>query len=148
MIRSNPPISVTASTLAVTRNLHDNRPILLNASGGTAATLPRALGTGAKFKFVVATASNANTISGGTAAGAYNSTFVGGYVQDDSGDSTVAGTSFMGAAAGNNTYSPTTANGGGAVGDWVQFTDIATDVYLVEGANGAVADPTNVFSTV
>lgn len=148
MIRSNPPISVTASTLAVSRHVHDNRPILLNASGGTTVTLPRATGTGARFKFIVQTASNANVISGGTAAGAYNSTFQGGYTQDTSGDSLAAGEEFMGAAAGNNTYSPTTAGGGGAAGDWIEFQDIATDVYQVFGANTGVADATNRFSTV
>lgn len=148
MIRSNPPITINTSTLAVSRHLHDNRPILLNVSAGTTVTLPRALGTGARFKFIVKTASNANVISGGTAAGAYNSTFQGGYVQDDSGDTTVVGTSFMSAAAGNNTYSPTTAGGGGAAGDWIEFQDIATDVYQVTGANTAVADPSSGFSTV
>lgn len=148
MIRSNPPITINTSTLAVSRNVHDNRPILLNVSAGTTVTLPRATGSGATFKFIVKTASNANVISGGTAAGAYNSTFQGGYDQDDSGDSAVSGTSFMGAAAGNNTYSPTTAGGGGAAGDWIEFQDIATDLYQVFGANGAVADPTNRFSTV
>jgi hypothetical protein len=148
MIRSNPPISVTASTLAVTRNLHDNRPILLNASGGTTVTLPRALATGARFLFVVATASNANVISGGTAAGAYNSTFQGGYMQNDTGDSAAATADFMPAASGNNTYSPTTTGGGGSLGDWIEFIDIATDVYEVRGANTTATDPTNRFSTV
>jgi len=148
MIRSNPPIDILTATLAVSRNVHDNRPILLDKSAGIAVTLPRALGTGARFKFVVVTASNANTIIGGTAAGAYNSTFVGGYSQDTSGDSAAAGEFFMSAAAGNNTFSPTTAGGGGAAGDWIEFTDIATDTYLVQGAATGVADPSNRFSTV
>lgn len=142
-IRSNRPFSITTTTLAVNRNVHDNRPLLLNVSGGTTVTLPAATGTGAKFKFIVATASNANVISA-TASGA----FVGGYVQDDSGDSAVAGSSFMGAASGNNTYSPTTAGGGGLAGDWIEFIDIATNVWLVFGANNGVADSSNRFSTV
>jgi hypothetical protein len=148
MIRSNPPVTVSTSTLAVSRHLHDNRPILLNVSGGTTVTLPRALGTGARFMFEVLTGSNANVISGGTAAGAYNSTFFGGYIQGDSGDTVAASADYVEAAAGNNTYSPTTAGGGGAAGDWIEFIDIATDKYLVRGANTAVLDPTNRFSTV
>lgn len=147
MIRSNPPVSLTAA-ITLSRHLHDNRPLLLDLSAGFTVTLPRAQGTGAKFRFINKTASNAYVISGGTAAGAYNSTFQGGYIQDDSGDSTVLGTSFISAAAGNNTYSPTTAGGGGALGDWIEFVDIATDVYQVFGANTAVADPTSRFSTV
>lgn len=148
MIRSNSPFTINTTTISINRNVHDNRMLLLNVSGGVTVTLPRALGTGARFTFEVLTASNANVISGGTAAGAYNSTFVGGYTQDTSGDSVVAGESFMGAAAGNNTYSPTTAGGGGLAGDWIEFIDIATDKYLVRGANGGVLDPSNRFSTV
>lgn len=148
MIRSNAPITIGSSTITINRNLHDNRPLLLNVSGGTTVTLPRALGTGARYKFIVKTASNANVISGGTAAGAYNSTFVGGYMQNDTGDTTAATADFMPAASGNNTYSPTTVGGGGTAGDWVQFTDIATDTYLVEGMNTLALDPSNRFSTV
>lgn len=148
MIRSNPPITINSTTLAVSRHLHDNRPILLNVSGGTAVTLPRATGTGARFLFEVLTASNANTISGGTAAGAYNSTFFGGYNQNDTGDTTPATNDFYPAASGNNTYSPTTVGGGGAVGDWIEFIDIATDKYLVRGQGTVAVDPSNRFSTV
>lgn len=146
-IRSNPPISLIAAT-AIRRDVHDNRAILLDLSAGFTVTLPKATGSGAKYRFINKTASNAYIISGGTAAGAYNSTFVGGYVQDDSGDTTVLGTSFMGAASGNNTYSATTAGGGGLAGDWVEFTDIATNSYHVFGAVNGVSDPTNRFSTV
>jgi hypothetical protein len=148
MIRSNPPITINSTTLSANRNVHDNRPILLNVSGGTTVTLPRALGTGARFKFIVKTASNVNVISGGTAAGAYNSTFVGGYMQGDSGDTAVAEADYLQAASGNNTYSPTTLGGGGLIGDWIEFQDIATDLYEVTGFNQAALDPTNRFSTV
>ena len=148
MIRSNPPISITSSTITLSRHLHDNRPLLLNASGGTTVSLPRALGTGARFYFVVKTASNANVISGGTAAGAYNSTFQGGVNQNDTGDTAAATNDFFPAAAGNNTYSPTTVGGGGAVGDWIEFIDIATDTYQVSGQGTTAVDPSNRFSTV
>ena len=144
MIRSNPPIPVATATVNINRNVHDNRPILLDLSTGVTATLPKATGSGARYRFIVKTASNANVITA-SAAGA---TFVGGYIQDDSGDTQVVGSSFMSAAAGNNTYSPTTAGGGGLAGDWIEFIDYATNVYQVFGANAGVDVGTNRFSTV
>lgn len=144
MIRSNPPIPVATSTVTINRNVHDNRPILLNLSGGVTATLPKATGSGARYLFIVQTASNANVITA-SAAGA---TFTGGYVQDDSGDTQVTGSSFMSTTAGNNTFSPTTAGGGGLAGDWIEFIDYATNLYQVFGANAGVDVATNRFSTV
>lgn len=115
----------------------------MNVAAGTAVTLPAATGTGARFSFVVSTGSNANVISA-SASGA----FVGGYIQNDTGDTTAATADFMAAVSGNNTYSPTTVGGGGTAGDWIEFTDIATNVWQVRGMNGLALDPTNRFSTV
>jgi hypothetical protein len=143
MIRSNSPIGLVAAT-TLKRDVHDNHALLLDLSAGFTTVLPKATGSGARYRFINKTASNAYVISA-VAAGA---TFVGGYVQDDSGDTTVLGSSFMGATAGNNTYSATTAGGGGLAGDFIEFTDIYANVYHVFGAVGAVADPTNRFSTV
>lgn len=142
-IRSNRPISIVAATI-VNRDVHDNHDLVLNLTAGFTATLPKATGSGAKYRFINGTASNAYIISAVTAA----ATFVGGYVQNDSGDTTASTADFQQTTAGNNTYSPTTAGGGGLAGDWIEFRDIATDVYSVFGANQGVTDPTNRFSTV
>lgn len=142
MIRSNRPFPISTATLIINRGVHDNKALVLNVTAGTTVTLPVATGSGARYRFVVGTASNANVIS------ATGSTFTGGYVQNDSGDSAAATADFMVAAAANNTYSPTTAGGGGSVGDWVQFEDLASLIYAVSGANTTATDPTNRFSTV
>lgn len=142
-IRSNKPFSITTSTIAINRNVHDNRPLLLNAAAGTAVSLPAATGTGAVFKFIVATASNANVVTA-TSSGV----FVGGYIQNDTGDTTAATADFLAAASGNNTYSPTTVGGGGTVGDWFEVVDYATNLWQFRGVNGLALDPTNRFSTV
>ncbi len=136
----------SGSTLTVTNALHAGRTILLNVSGGVAIQLPAATGSGDKYRFVVGTASNANVLSAVVAT----DDFAGGYIQDDSGDTTVLGTSFMGTtgASTSNTYSPTTLGGGGLVGDWFEVQDIASAQWAFHGANQAVADPTNRFSAV
>ena len=142
-IRSNKPVSILTATYAANKHKDDNKALVLNVAAGTAVSLAEATGSGWKARFVVGTASNANVIS--ATAG---STFVGGYLQATSGDSSLAADNFMEAVAGDNTLSPTTAGGGGLVGDWVQFEDIAADVWLVTGAFQGVADPTTRFSTV
>lgn len=144
MIRSNRPFPITTATLILNRNIHDNQPLILSVAAGTTITLPKATGSGATYKFVVGTASNANVINASTAG----ATFVGGYSQNDTGDTTAATVDFMAAVAGNNTFSPTTVGGGGTVGDWFEILDIATNVYQFRGANGLALDPTNRFSTV
>lgn len=143
MIRSNPSIALNAA-ISIRRDVHDNRPLLLDLSAGFTAALPKATGSGARYLFINKTASNAYVISAVAAA----ATFIGGYSVDDTGDSLVAGSYFMTVTAGNNTYSATTAGGGGLAGDWVEFIDVYANVYHVKGAQGAVADPTNRFSTV
>ncbi len=143
-IRSNRPLPISSATISINRNVHDNKPLVLGVAAGTAAVLPKATGSGARYHFIVGTASNANVISASAAA----ATFVGGYIQNDSGDTTPLTSDFFQPSAGNNTYSPTTAGGGGLAGDWVEFLDYATDVYKVFGANQGVTDPTNRFSTV
>lgn len=142
-IRSNRPFSITTSTFIASRDLHDNRPLVLNVAAGTAVTLRAATGSGVTYKFFVGTASNANVISATQSAA-----FVGGYLQNDTGDTAAATVDFMPAVAGNNTYSPTTVNGGGVAGDWFEITDLAVNVYAFRGANGLALDPTNRFSTV
>lgn len=144
MIRSNTPISITSSTIIINRNLHDNRPLVLNVSAGTAVTLPDGTaGNGQAFRFVVGTASNANVVSCHS-----GDSFVGGYMQGDNGDSAAVTSDYLEAAAGNNTYSPTTAGGGGLVGDHFEVVNYAPNKWLFSGFNQAVNDPTNRLSTV
>lgn len=142
MIRSNRPFPISTATLIINRGVHDNKALVWGVVAGTTATLPVATGSGARYRFVVGTASNANVVS------ATGSSFTGGYVQNDAGDTSAATADFMIAATGNNTFSPTTVGGGGAVGDWIQFEDIAPLIYAVSGAGSTSTDPSNRFSTV
>jgi hypothetical protein len=143
MIRSNSPIGLVAAT-TLKRDVHDNHALLLDLSAGFTVTMPKATGSGARYRFFVKTSSNAYVISA-SAAGA---TFVGGYIQNDTGDTSAATADFLATAAGNNTYSPTTVGGGGTAGDWVELVDVYTNVYAFTGINGLALDPTNRFSTV
>lgn len=135
------PASVTSSTVTL-GDKHSGGTVLLNRAAGVAVTLPAASGTGQRFKVLVGTASNANTIR---VTG--NDTFVGGIMIQNDGDSSAATADAYTPAAANNRISPTTAGGGGAVGDWMEFHDVAADKWQVFGYFSGVGDPVTPFST-
>lgn len=55
------PVHVTASTLAVTEADHAGKVVVLDRAAGITATLPRAIGSGATFKFFVLTTVTSNS---------------------------------------------------------------------------------------
>jgi hypothetical protein len=137
------PRTVTAATVTLSDKLHNGGWTMLDKSAGVAVTLPAATGSGAHYKLLVKTASNATTI-----AVTGDDTFVGGYLCNDSGDTTAATADFFPAAAGNNRLTLTTVGGGGLAGDWLEFVDYAADKWMVRGVFTGAADPSNRFSTV
>lgn len=136
------PVSVTSSTVTL-GDKHVGGLTMLNLAAGVAATLPAATGSGKHFKVMVGTASNGSTIR---VTG--NDTFVGGYLAQNDGDSSAATVDAYTPAAADNRITMTTAGGGGLVGDWLEFTDIAADKWHVFGYFSGVTDPTTRFSTV
>lgn len=143
-LMTSAPVNVTGSSLTVSAATHAGKTITLSAAGGVAIQLPAASGTGNIYHFVVAMASNATVLSAVIAT----DTFVGGYAQNDSGDTAPATNDFYPAAANSNTYSPTTVGGGGVAGDWFSVQDIASTVWLFKGQGMTATDPSNRFSHV
>jgi hypothetical protein len=130
-----PPVNVTGATVTVDSTFF-NRPIVLDRATGIAVTLPAATGSGARLKFIVKTA-----ISGGS------TTIV------RAGSDTYTATIFqLKNAAAVAVYNSTTATTltmdgstkGGFASDTVEFVDIASGVWVVNGtlnASGTVANP-------
>lgn len=137
------PVSVTAS--AVTLGVaHVGRTTLLNRSAGVAVTLPAATGTGNRYRLVVGTASNANTV----ATSPTTDVFAGGVLINDTGDTSAATADFYPTASNSNKMSPTTAGGGGLKGDWIELEDMASGVWQVTGTFQGALDPATPFSHV
>ena len=142
---TNAPVNATA-TLTVTEALHANRVVTLSAVAGFVSTLPAATGTGNKYKFVVNTALTSGTY---VISPTGDDTMFGGVLINDIGDTTAATADFFPTASGNNTVTLTFTNvGAGKKGDWLEFTDTATDVWTVFGVLQGETDPVNPFSTV
>ncbi|MBL4860748.1 MAG: hypothetical protein JKX96_07810 [Acinetobacter sp.] len=130
-------VDVTAATLTLTALLHAGRVVTANRAAGVAFTLPEAVGNGNEYIVFVETTvtSNANTItcegagklSGGVA------------IATD-----IAGVVMPAAAATDIAISMNGTTTGGVKGSFVKLTDIAPDLWMVEGflvSTGAEATP-------
>lgn len=124
------PISVTASALTLDYDLHNEAPIVINRAAGCTVTLPAATGSGAKFRVVVGTAVTSNSI----------------VIQVANAADTMAGHLATGLATGaagadfgealTGTDDTITMNGtttGGLAGSYVELTDVAANLWLVNG---------------
>jgi hypothetical protein len=140
------PRSITAAAYTVDNGtvLDDGHSSYLNRAAGTAVTLPHATGSGKRYRFVVGTASNANTI----ATAPTTDVFAGQILINNTGDTSAATVDSYPTAANSNKISPTTVGGGGAVGDWIEVEDIAAGVWQVHGAFQLALDPVTPFSHV
>jgi len=140
-------VSVRIVTLVVDTTIveatHENKILLLGEVGGNAelvATLPAATGGGAIYRFIVSVVNTSN----------YVITVTGNDTIDGSVDILdLAGTAQTAYAA-TGTVNTITLNGtdqGGALGDWLEFRDIAADQWAISGgltvpaASTPVADP-------
>lgn len=124
---SSPGASQSLSaTATLNASDHANRPLLLTGDGSTAQTytLPVATGSGDKYMFYVQTINTGTYIIVNAGSSEFHGTAQG----TDGNDAT--GTSYV-AVAGDDrttfTFGTTTA---GEVGSWVEFYDVAADVYL------------------
>lgn len=121
------PINATTSTLAVDPALHAGKLVTLNRAAGITATLPRASGSGAFYRFYVGTTITSNT----TIIRVSNATdvLVGGAIVMQDGGSTVI------AFEASGTDDTITFNGsttGGIRGDHIVIEDVAAGFYRVE----------------
>lgn len=132
-------IANDTDTLAVDADTHAGKLMyILDAT--LAVTLPEATGTGNTYTFMQGIAATASTF---VTADTTNADIVGAVLAADTDDGSAAA-----AWACPSSCDTVTFNGvatGGKLGDWIRFTDIATDLWLVEGvisqSGGSEATP-------
>ena len=127
---TNPIITDTASAVTLSKEKHAGKKLVVNRAAGTAVTLPAATGSGERYEVIVGTTvtSNSTTIKVANAS----DTMVG---QLETASTTGATTNGFCEGAGG-TDDTITMNGtttGGIKGSRVLCTDIAVNVWLVEG---------------
>ena len=134
-------IATLIASTTITQESHDSKTLLMGAAGAALTfTLPAAVGTGAKFKFMVSVVNTSNYV-----IQAANSTDVmAGGVIFNTDDASNAVQGFETVAASDTITLNGTTTGGVNKGDWVELQDIASGVWSVAGlltGSGTEATP-------
>lgn len=140
----NRVLAVTSSALTATRDDHDGKLLYLNRAAGITVTLPAASGSGTYIRFFVgATASGGSYIikvanSSDTVKGVFS-------MAQDSGDTAV----LFEASGTNDTWTGNGTTTGGIIGDYLEFEDVASNVWRVTGfGSGTGVEATPFSATV
>lgn len=127
------------TTLTVTQALHAGKILLLASTGGLAITPPAATGTGALYRLCVITTITGGNVTWDAKAG-NASDILAGWIQS------YKATTFTPYIANSNlnlvTLDGTTR--GGIKGDFLEFRDVATNLWIVSGfvtQSGTIATP-------
>jgi hypothetical protein len=145
LARLNPGFVTLDATQSISKATHDGKTLLFNVAAGHTITLPAAVGTGCKLRFVTKTAAT----SGSNIVKVQNATDVikgnlaisiaaGGALSAFQAEPTVAGADTV-------TMNRTTT-GGAVAGDWLEFEDIAAGVWVVKGVLQGTAAPATPFT--
>lgn len=129
-------VTVTSSTVTITREEHANRLIVLDLAGGIAVTLPDATGTGDEYEFFIKTTfTGASTIKSSRSA----DVMVGHAVMgNDSDNATVRFPAVAGSTLDTVDMLGTSNSTGGLAGQWMRFVDAGANLWAVE-INGDAA---------
>lgn len=133
-------VSVTDSTVTLTRTAHSGRTVVLDAAAGIAVTLPAATGSGNTYKMFIATTitSNSTTIKvvgDDTMAGVA-------IVANDTDNSA----SIFETAADSDTITFNGGTTGGIKGATVELQDVAADLWSVRVVGAATDTEATPFS--
>lgn len=129
------------ATLAITELLHDGKTVLLDAAAGSVCTLPASTGSGAKFRFKVKALATSNSH---IVKVANSSDIIQGVVTTIDTDTAGTVTGWATAASDDTVTLNRTTTGSTMRGEWLEFEDVAANLWLVCGqlANtGAGATP-------
>lgn len=133
-------VALTGST-SITALLHSDRTLYITGTSAAAYTLPEATGTGNVYTFHIGEVNTNGTTF--VAADTSNTSFRGTMQLLDLDAAPVAA---FAASSGDDTLTMDGTTKGGGIGDFVTFTDMATDLWFVFGsgivpAGSNVADP-------
>lgn len=120
------PIATTATTLTITKALHNGRTVVINSAAPIAITLPQATGTGSRYRFVIGVVATATAHTIKVANGTDVMTGYSFCVTTSSDNAEGFKTS-----ASSDTITLNGTTQGGVVGDIISIEDIATGIFSV-----------------
>lgn len=129
-------------TLAVTAALHNGRVIMLDTAAGSVCTLPAAAGTMARFLFMVKVLATSNShivkVTG--------TDIIQGLINFVDTDSAGTVTGFASAADSDTVTLNRSTKGSVTRGEWLEFLDVASGLWLVRGVLSNSGDAASPFS--
>lgn len=148
-LQAGAPVSVTASTVALTQAAHAGRIVVLNRAAGIAVTLPAATGTGDEYFLVVAA-----TFTGAATIAVADATdyMIGTALMGIDGGTAVphlyptANTGTLATESDTISLFGTANSQGGIKGARVSLVDIATDIWAVHYVSDAAGTEATPFS--
>lgn len=120
-------VGLTA-TLSITEVLHEGRDLFVTGTALATYTLPEATGGGARYKFIIGEVNTNNTVI--VVADTTNTNYIGSVNNLDLDASAQAA---FGSPANSDTITLNGTTTGGALGDFIELVDVATDVWMVFG---------------
>jgi hypothetical protein len=141
-LTKTPIVTLTAGA-TLDPETHSNRTVLFNSADGGAIVLPAATGGGDKYRIRIQTALTTDL----TVTAPSGTILKGAALINDTGGSTAATSDMFAAGASDEVFTFIAATGGGKVGDYVEFEDIASGVYGVFAVLSGVVDPATPFTS-
>lgn len=129
----NMGLVVMAAVQALSKGVHDGKTLILNALTGHTVTLPPAVGSGCKLRFLetVAPTSNSNIIKVANSV----DVMIGNLLTSLASG---IGTNFPTVAASDTVTLNRTTSGGASNGEWIEFEDVAAGFWAIRGSlNGS-----------
>lgn len=121
------PIDVTAATLSLEYDRHNNTMVTINRATGCVVTLPASTGSGACFKLFVGTTITSLSLTIQVA----NASDI---IQGSLGVTTDAAGVVIPTAAATDTITMNGSTTGGVKGSFVELVDVAENVWAVSGS--------------
>ena len=140
---SNRLIDLTAATITLSQEKHGDRTMLFNKVGGITVTLPKATGSGLRYRCRVkalATSTNYIVKVGNT------TDIIQGSISISDTDTAGTTTAFSSAADSDTITLNRTTTGSVTIGEFIELEDIASGVYAVHGLLSNTASGATPFS--
>lgn len=131
------------AALTLTRAAHDDKTILLDTAAGSTCTLPAASGSGASFRFVISVVATSNNHIVKVANA--SDTMVG-QVLGISDDANNPVKPFFAAGTDDTITLNRTTTGSTRKGEWIEVTDLATNLWAVSGVTASTGVEATPFS--
>ncbi len=120
-------VALTA-TDSITEAEHEGRDLYVTGTAAATYTLPEATGSGARYRFIIGEVNTNGTVI--VVADTTNANFIGSV---NSLDLDAAAQGAFGSPANSDTITLNGTTTGGALGDFIELVDVATDVWMVFG---------------